>query len=71
MSYGLVICSECKYEVHQGSNRVWFHCDGMTPICPGATASYPKDADEIQGRWCGADDLDNEFKKPAKTKGKR
>lgn len=62
MSYGLAVCSSCHCEVHQGSNRVWFHCQTMTPICEGAAAIYPKNADGIAGLFCGADDLDDEYK---------
>jgi len=56
MSYGLVICSSCHHEVHQGSGREWFHCDTKTPMCPGASAIYPESRDQIKGKYCGADD---------------
>lgn len=60
MSYGIVICSECKREVHQGSwmvDRAWVHCDDSTVICQSATAVYPKSKAEIKGHYCGKDDL--------------
>lgn len=43
MSYGLVICSLCKREVHQDDeNRSWQHCDDQTPLCVGAQGVYPE-----------------------------
>lgn len=44
MSYGIVICSVCSRELHQGGNREiangWRHCEGNTPKCEGASAEY-------------------------------
>ena len=37
MSYGIVICSKCKREVHQdGSEHSWRHCEDKTAICQNA-----------------------------------
>lgn len=69
MSYGLVICSACGREAHQGRNKreqlYWYHCDDKTPLaekCKGE-AIYPQSAEQIKGRPCGADDLDEVFVK--------
>ncbi len=61
MSYGLVICSVCKREVHQtspGSNG-WTHCEDSTPRCPGAVSAYPASDEEIVGKYCGRDDCED------------
>lgn len=66
MSYGLVICSECKREVHQKRRPYpvddskpfeWFHCEDQTPRCKGASGSFPRSKDEIAGKFCGRDDV--------------
>ena len=66
MSYGLVICSSCKREVHQTgrieltSGRIakWIHCEDSSSICGGnSIAIYPKSKEEIVGKFCGRDDL--------------
>lgn len=58
MSYGLVICSVCKREVHQdGPNQTWRHCEDKTPRCAGAVSAYPQTTNEIRGKWCGRDNL--------------
>ena len=65
MSSGLVICSKCKREVHQrgwmplpdGRRSIWHHCEDSTDMCDGADAVYPKSTAEIQGDWCGADQI--------------
>lgn len=61
MSYGLVICSQCKHEVHQSGNRNlangWQHCDDRSTICESGLAVYPKSKDEIVGPYCGIDDI--------------
>ena len=59
MSYGLVICSACKREVHQdGENQTWRHCEDKTPRCEGAVSSYPTEKSEIIGDFCGKDDME-------------
>ncbi len=55
MSTGLVICSVCHHEVHE-DQRGWYHCDGGM-ICNGGRAIYPENVSEIQGKWCGRDDM--------------
>ena len=73
MSYGLVICSTCRKEVHQDGPALtsragvsqqppatWRHCSrfhGWTPICEGAKAIYPASRIEIVGLFCQADGL--------------
>ena len=65
MSYGLVICSFCKRELHQSGRKDqqngWEHCEDRTPRCPDAQSAYPATVEEIRGPWCGADDLDRKF----------
>lgn len=62
MSYGLLICSECNREVHQdGPNQTWRHCETKTPMCANAMRLYPKSAADINGKFCGCDDLDGVF----------
>lgn len=69
MSYGLVICSSCRREVHQdGPNhptgptgrqlaKTWTHCEDKSPRCDGAVSVYPKQAQEIVGPVCCRDEL--------------
>lgn len=61
MSYGLVMCSECKREVHQtreaDDELVWKHCEDGTVMCYDGSAVYPQDRSEVKGRVCGRDDL--------------
>lgn len=54
MSTGLVICSTCKREVHQGAG-FWYHCEDRSPRCELASSVYPKSLDEIVGKYCGMD----------------
>ena len=62
MSTGIVICSECKREVHQdGENQTWRHCGDKTPRCEGAKSVYPKSRDEIEGKYCGVDECYGQF----------
>ena len=57
MSFGLVICSTCKREVHQdGENHTWRHCEDKSPRCEGADSVYPSDKSGIAGKFCGMDD---------------
>ncbi len=57
MSFGLVICSTCKREVHQdGENHTWRHCEDKSPRCEGAVSAYPTDKSGIAGKFCGMDD---------------
>ena len=56
MSYGTVICSACRREVHR-SDKNWNHCEDGMAMCEGANAVYPKSLADIQGKWCGKDDL--------------
>lgn len=52
MSCGLMVCSKCKREVHQGCDAVfppngWYHCRGTRweadgPMCAGASPVYPE-----------------------------
>jgi hypothetical protein len=71
MSYGLVICSACKREVHQSGDRNiqrgWQHCEDKTPLCSEATTAYPRAKDEIAGAYCGMDDLDHVFVQPRRS----
>jgi hypothetical protein len=53
MSYGVVMCSKCNREVHQGNG--WYHCEDHEDICVGGQAVYPKSPDELKGKWCGTD----------------
>lgn len=59
MSTGMVICSVCKREVHQDGpksvSRGWPHCEDGTAMCDGATADYPRHAEDVRGAYCGAD----------------
>jgi len=67
MSSGLVVCSKCKREVHQGDAKLfppkgWYHCigtrwDADTPICEGAKAIWPPSQREINGPFCGVDNI--------------
>jgi len=77
MSFGIAICSKCKREVHQQSllnreqrfvsqSRKWVHCEDGSDICTGATAVHATSTAEIQGKWCGADDLFGELTKEKK-----
>lgn len=71
MSYGLVICSECKREVHQdGPNNTWRHCEDKTPRCLNAMSVYPESTASIKGKFCGCDDFDGMFV-PRKSGGSR
>lgn len=60
MSTGLVICSGCHREVHQGATRSdgarWYHCEDRSAMCRGATAIYPRTRQDIKGNYCGADE---------------
>ena len=59
MSYGIVVCSICKREMHQdGDNHTWRHCEDKTPRCVGAYLIYPRpyDLKNIVGKWCGCDE---------------
>lgn len=69
MSYGLVICSKCKKEVHQEKlvgeqtsrvtfnlKNIWMHCEDTTTICKGAEAVFPKSRSEIVGKPCMKDE---------------
>lgn len=71
MSYGLVICSKCKREVHQSSITVnyrpnldgtgtispkWYHCEDGSLICEGAMSKFPKSREEIVGKPCMKDE---------------
>ncbi len=69
MSYGLVICSFCKREVHQDGTKdattgrhAWKHCNTGSWICHDAKAIHPQSRDEIMAEFCGADDFDGKFK---------
>jgi len=55
MSTGIVVCSQCKREIHQGFDMGWFHCEGQTARCQGASSIYPASTHEIIGKWCGID----------------
>lgn len=69
MSCGLVICSECRREVHQdGPDQTWRHCQDKTPRCDGAVSRYPSSRAEIVGPFCGADDLDGSVLKNLQRK---
>ena len=57
MSYGMVICSACKREVHQAGDKSWFHCDDKTARCQTAVSIFPNDASEIIGKYCGSDEM--------------
>jgi len=60
----------CNREVHQRTNRVWFHCADMQPICENGQAIYPKGAADIAGQFCAADDLDGEYEQERKRRQK-
>jgi hypothetical protein len=56
MSYGIVICTICRREVHQNPNsREWYHCEDQTSRCVGANCIAPDEPSDIAGRWCGRD----------------
>ncbi len=67
MSCGIVICSKCKREVHQGDKdkfppRGWYHCVGTRwaadgPICDGGVASWPAHESDIVRPYCGVDGM--------------
>jgi hypothetical protein len=62
MSYGIVICSKCKREVHQtGVNEIWIHCEDRTRRCEGAMSEFPASEEEIRGNWCGIDQYLHQF----------
>jgi hypothetical protein len=73
MSFGLVVCSVCKREVHQDrdndKNLYWYHCDTKSRICHEGYPDYPRRKDDIKGDFCGRDDLDGVFvTRPRKTR---
>ena len=72
MSWGLVICSVCKREVHQSGPKDrengWEHCEDRTPRCHEGQSQYPAVAEDIAGKWCGADDLDRKFGQATATR---
>jgi hypothetical protein len=66
----MVVCSECRREVHQdgpvhyikpGSMsasypvRGWRHCDDKSERCAGAVSTYPRARADVSGRACYAD----------------
>lgn len=55
MSSGIVICSECRREVHQYGPKTWEHCEDRSQACDGATPVFPASTEEIAGKWCGRD----------------
>lgn len=58
MSTGLVICDQCRREVHQdGPASSWQHCEDQSPICVGASRRYPQTPEDIVGKYCGRDGL--------------
>jgi hypothetical protein len=64
VSYGLVICNQCKREVHQDGSptlpngpNTWRHCEDKTPRCVGAVSIYPSARADIAGKWCGRDEM--------------
>jgi len=62
MSSGIVVCSKCKREVHQGGVSEmlpfgWYHCEDKTARCDGATSIYPASKSDIKGDWCGIDEM--------------
>jgi hypothetical protein len=64
MSYGLVICSQCKREVHQTGPRDqhgkygWQHCEDKTARCEAAESVYPAAKSDIRGQYCGHDGME-------------
>ena len=70
MSWGMVMCSTCKREVHQArrpSDGVlyWYHCDDKSDICPHSQADYVRSTTEVKGKWCGFDGLPGKGMPPA------
>jgi hypothetical protein len=58
MSWGTVICSECKREVHQAAfTHEWRHCEDGTLRCAAASSIYPDTPSDIKGRACGQDEM--------------
>jgi len=67
MSTGLVVCSRCKREVHQGVDFGWTHCADGSPICiidrettgrhvvQRAAIEYPKTPADVMGPACARD----------------
>jgi hypothetical protein len=57
MSWGILICSKCKREIHQdGPDHSWTHCEDKTSICDGAGKIYPTSREQIKGKFCGKDE---------------
>ena len=53
MSYGILMCSKCKREIHQdGPNYTWLHCEDKTPICHWLRAymEFTRDEDKTPNR---------------------
>ena len=58
MSTGIIICSICHRELHQQSDRSWYHCEDATPECKPGQHEYAGKLSRIKGKWCGADRYD-------------
>ena len=56
MSCGLVVCSECKREIHQERGGRWYHCEDGTDRCDGAIAHYAERY-QVKGKACFRDDI--------------
>lgn len=68
MSCGLVICTKCRREIHQGrrienGKLFWFHCEDKTDACEGNVGSWPSTVADIKGKWCGMDDYSGVFRR--------
>jgi hypothetical protein len=83
MSSGLVICNNCRREVHQDGdpNQAygWRHCNDKTPACGFADGAalgsnfirYPTSTSEIVGPYCGRDVDPSEREEQGGTRAER
>lgn len=55
MSIGIVICSMCFRELHQGSDYKWYHCEDGSRECEEGMHEYARELKRIKGKFCGAD----------------
>lgn len=55
MSYGIMVCANCKREVHQDKPG-WYHCEDSTLICDEARPVYAESKEAIKGAYCGRDE---------------
>lgn len=58
MSYGIVVCSKCRREIHQSGTPLnqwaWVHCEDGSEQCAGGDRDYAGYGEPL-GKWCGRD----------------